>query len=359
MAIYHQSVKPVQRSKGRSATAAAAYRSGERVRCEREGVVHDYTRRSGVEHTELVGWSGDRESLWNAAESAERRKDGTPAREYEIGLPRELDRAGRIELAREYAGWLAERHGVAVDIAVHGHDSANPHAHLLATTRAVGADGASLGDKAAVEWSDKRRKQHGLPGRKAELAAAREAWQDHANRALERGHHPERIDHRSLKDQRAAALERGDQPQAEMLDREPQTKIGYAAQRMERRGQTSDRGQDHRALMGRNAERQGLYAAVRQIGGQIREAGREVGERIQSGVQSAQQRFKDWQQQRESQRQQRLQQGLEGAKQRYQAHQQQRTREREQQRQMQRQRLQERVQERTQQAARDGPGVEL
>lgn len=354
MAIYHQSVKPVQRSQGRSSTAAAAYRSGDRIACEREGVVHDYTRRSGVEHTEIVGWSGEREALWNAAEAGERRKDGTPAREYEIALPRELDRDGRIELAREYAGWLSKRHGVAVDIAVHSHDQ-NPHAHLLATTREVGDDGLSLGDKAAVEWSDKRRKAHGLPGRKTELAAAREAWQDHANRALERGQHGERIDHRSLKDQREAALERGHSGRAEALDREPQTKIGYAAQRMERRGQPSDRGDEHRALKGRNAERHGLYAAVRQVGEQIRDAGREVGERVRSGVEGAQQRFKDWQQQRESQRQQHREQGIEGVKQRFQEHQQQRSRERVQQQQIQRQRLQQRIHERTQQAARDGP----
>lgn len=264
MAIYHQSVKPVQRSKGRSATAAAAYRSGERIHDEREGVTHDYSRRSGVEHTELVGWDGSREELWNAAEAAERRKDGTPAREYEIGLPRELNREQRQELAREYAGWLSERHGVAVDVAVHGHDSDNPHAHLLATTRQVGADGRSLGDKAAVEWSDKKRKQHGLDGRKSELSAAREAWQDHANRALERAQSPERIDHRSLADQREAALGRGDHDQAQALDREPQTKIGWAAQRMEQQGAVSDRAQQHRDLAGRNAERQNLYGRLRE-----------------------------------------------------------------------------------------------
>ena len=351
MAIYHQSVKPVQRSKGRSATAAAAYRSGERVVCEREGVVHDYTRRSGVEHTELVGWSGEREALWNAAEAGERRKDGTPAREYEIALPRELDRDGRIELAREYAGWLSERHSVAVDVAIHSHDSGNPHAHLLATTREVSADGASLGDKAAVEWSDKRRKQHGLPGRKTELSAAREAWQDHANRALERGQHGERIDHRSLKDQRSAALERGDQPQAQALDREPQTKIGYAAQRMERRGQASDRGDDHRALMGRNAERQGLYARAREVGERIRNWGAEVKERVQHGVASARQRFE--------QRQAGLDRGLEAAQQRFQQHQQQRSKEHALTQQRQRQQVLEKTVQRGLGKGRDSPGLEL
>lgn len=264
MAIYHLSVKPVQRSKGRSATAAAAYRSGERIHCEREGITHDYTRRSGVEHTELVGWSGTRSELWNAAEKAERRKDGTPAREYEIALPRELNREQRENLARDYAQWLHDRHGVAVDVCIHGHDTDNPHAHLLATTRVVDAQGQSLGDKAAVEWSDTKRKKHGLEGRKTELSAAREQWQNMANKALERAGHAERIDHRTLEVQRAEALEQGDTERAQALDREPETKIGWAAQKMERQGVESDRGREHRERQERNASRQAVYERLRE-----------------------------------------------------------------------------------------------
>ena len=49
MAIYHLSVKVVSRSKGQSAVASAAYRSGDALTDEREGRTHDYTRRRGVE----------------------------------------------------------------------------------------------------------------------------------------------------------------------------------------------------------------------------------------------------------------------------------------------------------------------
>lgn len=295
MAIYHQSVKPVQRSKGRSATAAAAYRSGERIACEREGRVHDYTRRSGVEHTELVGWSGSREQLWNAAEAAERRKDGTPAREYEVALPAELDRDGREQLARDYAGWLHDRHGVAVDIAIHDHDKDNPHAHLLTTTRQV-AQGNALGDKAAVEWSPQKRKQHGLPNRKADLQEAREAWQDHANRALERDGHDVRIDHRSLADQRTAALERGDERQAEALDREPTQHMGPAAAALERDGIETERGIENREREARNEERQSLYDRARELGAQIGEQARELRDRMRAGLEAAQAKFDRWEQ---------------------------------------------------------------
>jgi len=219
MAIYHLSVKPVQRSKGRSATAAAAYRAGEVIECQREGRSHDYARRSGVAHTELVGWSGSREALWNAAE-AEGRKNATTAREYEIALPDELGAEQQQAATRDLAEWLHDRHGVAVDIAIHDHDQHNPHAHVMATTRTVTDDGQDLGDKATVEWSDKKRHQHGLPKLKDELAAVREQWEQVANRHLEAAQEAARIDHRSLADQGA--------------DWEPTTHEGFAVRRIER-----------------------------------------------------------------------------------------------------------------------------
>ena len=78
MAIYHFSMKPVSRAKGRSAVASMAYRAGEKLTNERDGLVHDYTRKQGVEHAEIVlpegvnaKWARDRSTLWNAAEFAE------------------------------------------------------------------------------------------------------------------------------------------------------------------------------------------------------------------------------------------------------------------------------------------------
>ena len=76
MAIYHLAVKSVSRSTGRSAVAAAAYRTGACLENERDGLVHDYTRRGGVEDAFIVApegaeWAQDRSALWNAAEAAE------------------------------------------------------------------------------------------------------------------------------------------------------------------------------------------------------------------------------------------------------------------------------------------------
>ena len=43
MAIYHCSAQVISRSDGRSATGAAAYRSGVEITDARTGLVHDYT----------------------------------------------------------------------------------------------------------------------------------------------------------------------------------------------------------------------------------------------------------------------------------------------------------------------------
>lgn len=198
MASYHLSVKTISRSAGRSATAAAAYRSGEKIECDREGVTHDYTRRSGVDHTEIVtpkdapAWASDRQSLWNEAEKAETRKNSTVAREFEVALPASLSPEQRKKLVQEFAREIADRHKVAVDVAIHQPDKhgddRNHHAHLMLTTRQLGPDG--LGAKTR-ELDQKT---------SGEVDHWRERWAELQNRALERAGLDERVDHRSHAD---------------------------------------------------------------------------------------------------------------------------------------------------------------
>ena len=275
MASYHLSVKTVKRSAGRSAVAAAAYRAAERIACEREGRVHDYGRKTGVEATILVlpehvpEWAQDRERLWNAAEAAERRKDSVVAREWELALPAELSPEGRCELVRAFAGCLVERYGVAADVAIHAPhregDQRNWHAHVLTTTRALGEDGLGAKTKAL----DAR----ATGG--AEITAMREVWAGMQNEALERAERErrleagelDRVDHRSLAAQREAALERGDRERAEALERPAEVKLGPAASVMERRAM-------------REAEAEGReYEPVTERGARVAEA-RALRERV-------------------------------------------------------------------------------
>ena len=275
MAIYHCSTKPLARSSGRSAVAAAAYRSGDRLVDERQGLEHDYTRRSGVVHSELVlpegagAWS--RAELWNAAEQAEKRKDARTAREWEIALPSELSAGERRELAVGFARELAGKYGCAVDVALHAPDregdQRNWHAHLLATTRKVW-DGR-LGDKCEIELSDAKRLSLGLAPARIEVEAVRQMWADQVNRQLADARRPERVDHRSLAAQREEAIQKGDERKTAELDRAPQVKLGWKVVQMERRGEASDRGNQLRQVREENRTRQAVVLDIGQLRDQL------------------------------------------------------------------------------------------
>jgi MobA/MobL family len=225
---------------------------------ERTGLVHDYTRRGGVVQTEIVlpdGGSAERNALWNAAEKAENRKDARTAREWVVALPSELDSKQRAELARDFAGRLASRYGVAVDVAIHlpdrDGDQRNHHAHILTTTRQVscGVDTALLmGEKATIELSDRKRRELGLSAAADEVTTLRKLWEETANGALARAGHDARIDARSLV--------------VQGIDREATTHLGPVATEMERRGVTSDRGDINRQVAANNAEWARLSAEI-------------------------------------------------------------------------------------------------
>ncbi|NKL59737.1 Ti-type conjugative transfer relaxase TraA [Rhizobium leguminosarum] len=249
MAIYHASMKPVTRASGRSAVASAAYRAGERLTNERDGITHDFTRKEGVEHAEIVlpdgvsaEWAKSREKLWNAAEFAESRKDARVAREFEIALPHELTAEQRLELTREFAQDLANRYGAGVDFAIHRpHDASdvrNHHAHLLMTTRQVNEEG--LGEKTFIERENKWLLKNDLPTSHMQLRDIRQSWESHANQHLAMAGHDIRIDHRSHQ-------ERG-------LEIEPTEHMGVHSTQMQRRGRDVSRGRIDEDAANRNAE---------------------------------------------------------------------------------------------------------
>lgn len=249
MAIYHCSMKPIARSGGRSAVAAAAYRTATMMVNERDGLVHDFTRKKGVEHAEIllpegveVDWALDRSRLWNAVEHAEKRKDARVAREFEIALPHEMTSEQRLSLTRDFARDLANRYGAAVDFAIHQPhtegDVRNFHAHVLMTTRTVGPDG--LGEKTLVERENKWLLNHDQPTSHMQLRDIRQVWENHANRHLARAGLDVRIDHRSHQ-------ERG-------LEVEPTEHMGVFASQMDRRGLEVSRTRIDEKAARRNAE---------------------------------------------------------------------------------------------------------
>jgi len=239
MAVYFLNLKTFGRSGGSSAPSAAAYRAGERIRDERSGRTYDHSDRRDVMHKEIVlpsrfadadmSWARDRATLWNAAESAETRKNARVAREYLVALPVELTPDQRVGLVRGFSQELSDRYRFAVDFTIHaprdfpGSDPRNFHAHLLATTREVTT--AGLAAKTTLELNDAKRRALGLDPAIHELLYVRERWATVTNEALRNAHVAARIDHRTL--------------EAQGIDREPRPQIPRAAFEMERHGYRS------------------------------------------------------------------------------------------------------------------------
>lgn len=227
MAIYHCSIQPISRSDGRSIVACAAYRAGEKLECDTYGKTQDYTKKTGIEYTQIFAPTGanpdllNRQNLWNQLEQSELKKDGgikqeaRLAREVEIALPHELNKQQRQALVSEFCQSLVASYNVAVDVAIHaphthgGSDERNFHAHILMTTRTATAKG--LGAK--VRELDQN----------STLKKIREKVADLTNVHLERAGLEVRVDHRSHKD-------RG-------LDIEPTFKEGLEATHAKRRGE--------------------------------------------------------------------------------------------------------------------------
>lgn len=211
MAIYHCSTKTVNRSSGRTAVASSAYRSGEKLKDERTGLTHDFTRKDGVAHAEIISNLDieiDRSQLWNLAEKSENRKDARTAREWVIALPDELDADQRKDLAKAFATALVDRYGVIADLAIHepskGGNDKNHHAHIMLTTRKAELDPENnliLTTKAEIELSNAKRKTLNIGTTQEDIKQIRATWADLANHALEQAGQQQKIDHRSYADQ--------------------------------------------------------------------------------------------------------------------------------------------------------------
>ncbi|NIZ93713.1 MobQ family relaxase [Acinetobacter junii] len=203
MAIYHFSVKAISRSDGRSAVACAAYRSAEKLVCDYYGKEQDYTKKTGVEFTNIYAPENtkkellDRQKLWNAVEKVENRKNSLLAREFEIAFPSELNAEQRKTLLDELCQELVKKHGVIVDAAIHaphiegGSDDRNYHAHIMFTTRSI----SKTGDFEAKKFRDFSR-DNGTET----VKAWRETFADLVNVQLEAIGSKERVSHLSYEE---------------------------------------------------------------------------------------------------------------------------------------------------------------
>ena len=258
IAIYHCSIKIISRGKGKSAVAAAAYRSGEKLINNYDGITHDYTRKRGIAHTEILLPSHappdfqNRSALWNSVEKIEKSKNSQLAREIELAIPKELPPEQQIELVREYVKDNFVSAGMCADIAIHDKNDGNPHAHIMLTMRPLNENG-EWGAKSKKEYiTDKNGERIKLKNgnfktkkvdtvdwneqSKAELW--RSKWTELANKYLSENEIADRIDHRSFERQGTEQI--------------PTIHLGVAASQMERKGITTERGNINREIKAHN-----------------------------------------------------------------------------------------------------------
>ena len=191
-----------------------------------------------------------------------------------MAIPRELRPEDGRALVRDYAQRAFVDRGMVADIAYHGGQGENPHAHIMLTTRSISPEGFGPKNR---DWN-----------KKEQLAAWREDWAASANRALERRGHAERIDHRTLAVQRDEALARGDTARGETLDRDPEIHLGRASWMMLRTGEANERTRRNEQTAEGNREREQERAAgheeIRTIQERIHDLIRHVAEKVKEKV---------------------------------------------------------------------------
>jgi len=226
--VYHLHAQILRRADGRSATAAAAYRSATKITDQRTGQLWDFTRKRFCEPLPLVLPEGtpielaDRATMWNRIEVHAKRHDAQVAREIEVALPHDLTGDGETALVLRFANWLMLKYGIAVDACIH-RAPGNHHAHLLTTTSTIGPEGIG----AKVRSLDLIAAKKGNPATESPIETIRERWEGLVNESLAAAGSGQRVDRRTLA--------------AQGLDRTPQQHQGPTAKAIARRGDTPNR----------------------------------------------------------------------------------------------------------------------
>ena len=233
----HLTANPVQRSKGDNIIAKVAYRACERIKDEREGKTHDYTRKGsksatgekGVLASRIMTQNGidtvSRYELWTDANNSEKRKDACMGREYEFTMPEELQ-TGDLEqdaktfqrLCDELGQFIIDNYKNAVDYSIHPPnkrgDQRNLHCHMMTTTRVYNN---GFGEKVSFEQQGQGK------AKKQALKDIRQKYTDICNREI-----------RKL-DPNTTIQYSKESYETLGIDRKPTKKMGYIAAEIERK----------------------------------------------------------------------------------------------------------------------------
>ena len=258
---FHFSVNIISRGKGKSAVASAAYISGEKIKNEWDGVTHDYTRKEKVLVKNIIlpdhipKEFNDRSTLWNKVEMAEKNSNAQLARQFIIGLPKELSLSENKNLVERFIKENLTSQRMIVDYAIHDESqdkNGNIHCHIMTIMRPINEKGEFLA-KSKKEYildekGEKILNKNGKPKtRKVELTTWNdkgnvEKWRENfsklCNEYLAKNKIEKRVDHRSFKRQGIKQI--------------PTIHLGASASAMERKGIRTEKGDINREIKKQN-----------------------------------------------------------------------------------------------------------
>ena len=273
MPVPHLEIRIVQRSKGKSTVAGAAYQAGEKLFSEYDQKWKNYTYKKEVVYLEIMlppnapPEYADRATLWNSAEEVEKQWTSQLARRFVVALPREVPLDMCPQMMQEYCREHFVSKGMCCDFAIHDPDPPghNPHCHIMLTMRAIDENG---------KWMPKTRKVYDLDesGERIKLPSGRwkshkedtvdwneqyhaeewrHGWEVIQNKYLELAGSPERVDMRSYKRQG--------------IDMIPTVHMGAAVCALERKGIETNIGNLNRDIKAANRMMNAIRSTIKNL----------------------------------------------------------------------------------------------
>ena len=268
------SFKIISRGKGQSCMASCAYYSGEKKYSEYECCwKYPHSSPTRVKRVEVMlppnapRAYADPQTLWNAVDAAETSVNAQTARSMLFALPRELTDEQNLALVRDFCQKEFVDKGMVCNFFYHDKGDGNPHVHIMLTLRAMDENGKWLPKSKNVYALDengnrirapngswKRVKVDTVDWKERKYGEIwRQDWAAAQNAALEAAGRMERVDMRSLERQGVE-------------DRLPQKHLGPTASALERKGISSERGDENRKIISVNKMLASLQKTVRGIG---------------------------------------------------------------------------------------------
>ena len=274
MPVPHLNIRIVQRSKGSSAVAGAAYQAGEKLFSEYDQKHKDHRRKQHeIVYTEIMLPTNappeyaDRATLWNSAEEVEKQWNSQLARRFVVALPKEVPYEMYPQMMQEYCREHFVSKGMCCDFAIHDPDPPghNPHCHIMLTMRAIDENG---------KWMPKSRKVYDLDenGERIKLPSGR--WKSHKEdtvdwneqyHAEEWRHGWEVVQNKYL--ELAGSAERVDMRSYERqgLDIIPTVHMGAAVSALERKGIETNIGNLNRDIKAANRMMNAIRSTIKNL----------------------------------------------------------------------------------------------